>query len=765
MIRSTARQRLLTRVTWRLPLRFLALAICGNPSLLSGVRAVSPALTAAALGSGWSPALTLAGALCGCLAGGWSAGTLYSLLGDLLTAALLSLPRARELLKKEGRREGLVCLAACLGGSAQLLTLTGGYTAHALICGLASALTAGMLSPCLLGALSLQSGRRRLLPDEQLSVMLWCALAVGGLSALPEAGEWLGGAAAALVVLLGASAGAANGALCGVCTGLALAAQQAGLSCAAALGLCGALAGALRRLHRAAMCAALMAGSLLGVIYGGMEGWTLNMLSGLGGCLIYLCVPRPWIARIRSALCAQPVCLDAQALSVRLRRGTAQRVGRLARAFEGLEEGYPAAKTPLPNEVALIRQMREALCEGCEDYARCWQGERTQAGRLLCRMMSEAIAGRPLTTAAQLPPDQTRHCRRSTQIDRRVQPVLARFVEERAELLRVGGMRALMRRQTGQAARILSRLSAQLSRPVCVDEELARLAQAALDQCGLPCAEVLALSGDCPEILAVPERGFTAAQAHSAAELLSRELGLPFGAEVCPEDPSCLRFTPRARLAPVSAFAQATAQGESACGDCCRIDRLPDGRTLLALCDGMGNGERARAQSERALELTGRLLTAGVTLETALGSVNGVLLSREQDCFTTLDLCVLDPARGTADFCKLGAAASVILREDRVEWVPGGRLPMGMLEEVSPSMQRRVLREGETVILFSDGLSDDLKEGQAQWLAQRLPALRALTPEKAAEYLLAQACARDGGKPLDDMTVLVARLEPTCAPN
>ena len=71
-----------------------------------------------------------------------------------------------------------------------------------------------------------------------------------------------------------------------------------------------------------------------------------------------------------------------------------------------------------------------------------------------------------------------------------------------------------------------------------------------------------------------------------------------------------------------------------------------------------------------------------------------------------------------------------------------------------------MLREGETVVLFSDGVADDLKEGQRAWLQAQLPALRALAPQAAAEHLLSQARARDGGKALDDMTVLICRAVP-----
>lgn len=757
MIRSLTRRQAREglRVTALHALRLLTLVLCGNPALFAGIRPVSPAVTAAALGSGWPLWTVLAGSALACLSGGWSLSGACALLGNGLIAALLRLPRARGRLQAEGRREGAVCLAAFAGGCAQFFARTGPLSARDAIACLSGALIAAMLAPCLIGAMRLEAGRTLLRPDEQLSVRLLGALAVCGLSALNGAGEWVGGAAAALYVLLGASCGAADGALTGVCAGMALAAREANLSYAAALALCGALAGALRGVNRAAMSAALLGGSLLGVVYGGMERWSLALPAALAGCLAFSCLPAPALERIRGLMRARPLAPDIQALSVRLRREAAQQTGRLARAFQALEESYAPPEAPFPNEVALIRRMREALCAGCEDYARCWQGERAQAGRLLCRMMSEAVAGKPPSAAAQLPPDDTRHCRRSTQIDRRLQPVLSRFAGERAQALHTSGLQDVLRRQSGQAARILARLSAQLARPVCVDEDCARLAQAALEACGLPCREVLALDADRFEILAVPARPFTGAEALRAAQALGEELGLPFAPAPCEDDPACLRLVQGPRCAFVSASLQAPAEGEAACGDCCRDGSLPDGRYLLALCDGMGNGGAARAMSARALELMERLLVAGVALDAALDSVNCAMLSHGGERFTTLDLCVLDPVRGTADFCKLGAAPSILLHGDACERIPGGRLPMGVLDEVSPVRRRCALREGDWVVMFSDGVADELKEGQLAWLEALLPRVRALQPAQAAALLIDEAKARDGGRAPDDMTALL----------
>ena len=58
--------------------------------------------------------------------------------------------------------------------------------------------------------------------------------------------------------------------------------------------------------------------------------------------------------------------------------------------------------------------------------------------------------------------------------------------------------------------------------------------------------------------------------------------------------------------------------------------RLPDGRFLGALSDGMGHGLHAHMESTRTLELLRLCLQAGYTVEQTLTAVNGMMLSANQ---------------------------------------------------------------------------------------------------------------------------------------
>jgi stage II sporulation protein E len=180
---------------------------------------------------------------------------------------------------------------------------------------------------------------------------------------------------------------------------------------------------------------------------------------------------------------------------------------------------------------------------------------------------------------------------------------------------------------------------------------------------------------------------------------------------------------------------------------------------MLALSDGMGSGAQAAAESAGAIALLTTFLTADVEKPLALESINGLMmLGAGDDMFATVDLCVIDLMAGAASFSKLGACASAVLRGREVIRVPGGRLPLGILEQVKPTQTTVALREGDRIVMVTDGVADPTRPGQQEWLDALLEGITGTTPNLLSERILQAAAAREGG-PRDDMTVLVAQIE------
>ena len=192
-------------------------------------------------------------------------------------------------------------------------------------------------------------------------------------------------------------------------------------------------------------------------------------------------------------------------------------------------------------------------------------------------------------------------------------------------------------------------------------------------------------------------------------------------------------------------------------GDNFSFLRVTNEKTLMALCDGMGAGERASRASTLALSLVENFYKAGFPDEIIMYSVNQLLTFTGQDVFSALDMCVFDLATGDVDFIKVGAADGYIKRAREVEVVEAGSLPLGILDDIEPKITKAVLTAGDMVVLVSDGILD-VFGGERVALAGFINNLDVTTPQQLADQLIAKVTALSGGYPADDCTVTVAQL-------
>ena len=188
-------------------------------------------------------------------------------------------------------------------------------------------------------------------------------------------------------------------------------------------------------------------------------------------------------------------------------------------------------------------------------------------------------------------------------------------------------------------------------------------------------------------------------------------------------------------------------------GDSC-VMREIEGKLLLALSDGMGSGGRAMNESRAALALLKDLLHVGFEISDAAECVNSLLSSRgEGDMYATLDVTLIDLKDATATFSKHGAPSSFILRNGRLHTLYSEALPIGIIDGAQGASRSVRLRDGDTVIMMTDGVSDALGTALCEAAAESV--LGTEDMEKAARALLEAAEAN--GR-CDDMSVIMARI-------
>lgn len=197
--------------------------------------------------------------------------------------------------------------------------------------------------------------------------------------------------------------------------------------------------------------------------------------------------------------------------------------------------------------------------------------------------------------------------------------------------------------------------------------------------------------------------------------------------------------------------------GEEISGDSYTFKSHLPGQTILSLSDGMGSGRMANADSERVIELTEQLLDTGFSPRAVLKLVNTVLLlTGQQERPATMDLCLVDLYSGVAEFMKLGASASFVMKTESVEVLEADHVPAGILNPVEPILLSIKLWDNDKIVMVSDGVLDVMPgENKEEVFRDFLAGLPDAGPQETAEMILTFALSLDG-EPPDDMTVLVA---------
>lgn len=206
----------------------------------------------------------------------------------------------------------------------------------------------------------------------------------------------------------------------------------------------------------------------------------------------------------------------------------------------------------------------------------------------------------------------------------------------------------------------------------------------------------------------------------------------------------------------VFALSSATKTGSPASGDSHSVMRLNGDKFMFAVCDGMGSGNQAKSTCETSMSLIENFYKAGFSSELVLSSVNKLLAMQKTDVFSALDVCVLDLKNGLGDFIKMGSPSGFIISSQECKIVSAGALPLGIVDVAQPVTQKLVISDGDTILLFTDGVADSFSDDQK--ISDFLKDNYSTNPQVIADRLLDQALANNNGRALDDMTILAVKV-------
>ena len=514
--------------------------------------------------------------------------------------------------------------------------------------------------------------------------------------------------------------------------------------------LCALTAALISPYGRAYAAGAFLLTAAVLAVFLGAEGETWRAGCALIACLAVLILPREWMERMGQALNRRRFCEQNAARAMdRLKTRLAQEVeeaARLCGALSGLFDPEQAGERFVVDwPLGAARR----VCVGCEGRVLC-QRDEGEFDKAVLHLLSAYDRGEPVRPLT--PMDS--HCKFFREIMASAyQSYNQAFVHE-AGLRRAAEQYAYMNRQLGGVSALLSLLATRLREDRWGDEQVEGELLTYLVRRGFAPLSVDAFYSNrrlCLSIRLSP-RGQVDGTALAAAvgKKLHRTMRL-IGTQR-EEDGAVFEMEALKGLTARMARISLPEDEESVCGDETGELRMPSGKVVYAVSDGMGSGEEANRESRAAIDLLFDQFRLGVERELIYENVNRLLMARgEREVYATLDAASIDLVTGEAEMVKFGAPPTCLVRGGNVRTLSGEALPCGIVDEARPYVHRIRLRQRDRLVFCTDGVYDLLGKD----LEAELKKAPARPLERLAEDLM-EAARQKGQR--DDMTVMVVEV-------
>ena len=202
---------------------------------------------------------------------------------------------------------------------------------------------------------------------------------------------------------------------------------------------------------------------------------------------------------------------------------------------------------------------------------------------------------------------------------------------------------------------------------------------------------------------------------------------------------------------------QESKKGQAVCGDTL-VHFERGNKYFVILCDGMGSGEAALSESRLTAKLFEEFLKAGFAKETAVSMINSALaLKADKESFSTVDILEIDLETGVTEFLKIGSAQSFIKTKSEIAVISSKTAPVGILENVEAEVESRELKNGDMILMVSDGVSE-AGDGvlKNEWI-KKILSFDNRRDDEICRLIISGAKARM--KFSDDMTCVIIRIK------
>ncbi len=479
-------------------------------------------------------------------------------------------------------------------------------------------------------------------------------------------------------------------------------------------------------------------------------------------CLIFLLLPNRFLNNLTDLVYIKKSEMTSRNVINTTRKNIKKRMVELSNVFLDMKQIHlNMTKKELTKEELIAMLKKEVLsscCKDCIDKNRCTRSLGTDNKSNLELLIEIAITKGKIGIL-DIPSGMSNRCSKVNNLIGLINRICDEYKQYKSIMADVNNVKILMADQMGAVSRLLLDVGEEIDTNVRFDIARENKIISRLLSQNIQCKEVLLYSEKDNEISAVVVVKSENSYDVNIEKVISETLKVPMQiTKITPLEETgynSVQLRKKNKYDCIFGLASCNKAGNIECGDCHSIIRLGGNKFLLALCDGMGAGTSAHKMSAMTLGLIENFYKVGFDNDIILESVNKLLAINNQETYATLDVCLMDLDKEIVDFIKVGAPVGYIKRDSKIEMIEGGALPIGALENITPSTYKTTISTKDIVIMFTDGIVDAFETYEN--LTEFISGLASTNPQTIAETILSEALRLNQMSAKDDMTVLVSK--------
>ncbi|MDD7795047.1 stage II sporulation protein E [Clostridium sp. 'White wine YQ'] len=609
--------------------------------------------------------------------------------------------------------------------------------------------------------------------EEIISVIILIALTITGIGQLTLLNVSLRNVIGLLMVILiayisegtlGATTGIALGAIIGITTG-----DMPFYVCL--YGVCGLTVGIFKDMGKIFSMAAFLIIYMILNMYS--QDFTLyNGIEGALSVALFIIIPRKIFNKLSLEFDSEKKeDKNAQVHFMKIKEEFGKRLKDFTQLLENMSTTLQSFddndRLLLKNtSSALIENLGDRVCSNCDMKYMCWKRELYSTYVSFSELIKSAEEGK-----IKFPADLEKKCVRKNRLIKSTEEIVENHVLNSMWKKRLAEGRRMLAGHIGNMANTVEDILVNLDKDIELSSELERNVKKMLRKNNIKFYDVFCYEDkNCRVNIKLTMDNCKGSKTciKDVIPLINDIIGKPMsvGGEGCHINPSNNQCTVLIEEMPKyyvqSHVALSCKEGEKYTGDSYSFGNTKDGGYMTIISDGMGSGPSAGTESKATVELIEKFTSAGFKNTTAINAVNSIMNMKfaEDEKFATLDMNTIDLYTGEVEFIKIGAVASFIKSNNKVEEINSKTLPFGVLDKPDIEMVNRKLKNGDILLTLSDGILEINKNetGNTGWIVNYLRETKITNPKEMAQDIMQKAKELSGGKCKDDMTIVASKI-------